>query len=215
MNNAKSLLPLLICAFLSVFALNAANSKTPDLEKNKELLDELYQMQYESYIGNKDGNLVIFDFFDNNCGDCKDIAPTLEKLAGNNKDLRVIFIDYPILKGTSVYAALVCMQALQEGKYHLLHDAFISNVGKMKTQDEVNSIAQKAGVDVSNIEDNDALKSKILHNLETGHKLAITNVPTLFIGYANAPHSTTVIVEPKADELEVLVNKYLKEQTTK
>lgn len=191
--------------------MNIITSLVPDLEKNKELLDQLYQTHYESYIGNKDGKLVIFDFFDNNCSDCKDIAPTLEKLAGDNKDLKVVFIDYPILKGTSTYAALVCIQALQEGKYQTLHDAFMANVGKMKTDDEVNSIAQKVGVDISKVKDNDALKSIIISNLEMGHKLKITNVPTLFIGYASAPHNTAVIVEPKADELETLINKYLKE----
>lgn len=214
MKKVKFLL-LLICTFFSIFALNAENSKVPDLEKNKDLLDKLYQTQYESYIGNKDGKIVIFDFFDNNCSDCKEIAPTLAKFTRDNKDLKIVFIDYPILKGTSTYAALVSMQALQEGKYQLLHDAFMANTGKMKTKDEVNSIAQKIGVNISSVEDNNAFKSKILSNLETGHKLGIANVPALFIGYANTPHNTTVIVEPKTNELEPLVNKYLKEQTSK
>ena len=199
----------IIASLLIVTALNAANSKTPDLEKNKDLLDKLYTTQYDTTIGSKDAKVVIFDFFDYNCSDCKAIAPLLEELVKNNPEVKVIPIEYPILRPPAMYAAQVAIAALNQGKYAQVHHDFMARVGRFATEEEVDSVAIKDGVDVSNIKSDAAIKSYLFKNLELGHKIGITNVPTLFIGNVAEPHNTSVIVEPKAEELQTLINKYL------
>lgn len=194
-----------------LITLNAENPKTPDLEKNKELLGKLYQTQYETFIGNKDAKVVIFDFSDYNCSDCKEIAPALEELVKNHNDLKIVFVDYPILRSPAMYAAQACIAALNQGKYLQLHNAFMTREGRLASEDEINAIAEKAKVDLSKAKTDDSIKAYLFKNLELGHKLGITNVPTLFIGNTSEPHNTTVIVEPKPEELNPLVNKYLKQ----
>ncbi|HBM17380.1 MAG TPA: hypothetical protein DD381_13720 [Lentisphaeria bacterium] len=201
-----------IPAFLILVSLQAANSKTPDLEKNKQTLDSLYSSDYETFTGNKDAKVVIFDFFDYNCGDCKDIFPKLQELIKNNPDLKIVSIEYPILRPPAMYAAKVAIAALSQGKYDELHRAFMSRQGRFASEDEVNALAQNLGVDVSKVKTDDTIKQYLLKNLELGHKIGITNVPNLFIGKASEPHNTSVIVEPKPDELQALINKYLNKE---
>jgi len=202
---------IFLSAVFAVISLNAATANIPDLEKNKELIYKLYQTDYMTFIGNKDAKVVIFDFFDYNCSDCKNIAPTLEKLAKENPNVKVVFIDYPILRPPAMYAAQTCIAALGQDKYFQLHDAYMSHVGRFATEEEVDSIAQKNGVDISKVKTDASIKSYLFKNLELGHKLGLNAVPTLFIGNAAEPHNTAVLVEPKADTLEALVNKYLKQ----
>ena len=197
----------LILATVSLVA--AETSHIPDFEKNKELIDKLYQTDYQTFIGNKDAKVVIFDFFDYNCSDCKDIAPTLEELVKNNPDLKVVPVEYPILKPPAMYAAQVAIGSLNQGKYAKLHHDFMARVGRFATEAEVDSAAVADGVNLAMVKNDEKIKPYLFKNLELGHKIGITNVPTLFIGNVTEPHNTSVIVEPKAEELSALVSKYL------
>ena len=61
----------------------------------------------KSVIGNKNGSKVIIEFFDYNCGHCKRQAQELQKLITENRDVKVILADLPILSEESFIAAQV------------------------------------------------------------------------------------------------------------
>ena len=64
-------------------------------------------------IGNPNGKVTLVEFFDYNCGYCKRALADLDHLMKDNKDLKVILRDFPILSPASVEAALVAVAAHQ------------------------------------------------------------------------------------------------------
>ena len=58
-------------------------------------------------IGNPNGRVTLVEFFDYNCGYCKRALSDLDHLMKDNKDLKVVLRDLPILSPSSVDAALV------------------------------------------------------------------------------------------------------------
>ena len=58
-------------------------------------------------IGNPNGKVTLVEFFDYNCGYCKKALSDLDHLMKENKDLKVVLRDFPILSPSSVEAALV------------------------------------------------------------------------------------------------------------
>ena len=62
-------------------------------------------------IGNPNGKVTLVEFFDYNCGYCKRALADLDHLMKDNKDLKVVLRDLPILSPSSVDAALVAEAA--------------------------------------------------------------------------------------------------------
>ncbi len=62
-------------------------------------------------IGNPNGKVTLVEFFDYNCGYCKRALSDLDRLMKDNKDLKVVLRDFPILSPSSVDAALVAVAA--------------------------------------------------------------------------------------------------------
>lgn len=129
-------------ALFTLFSLSAANPKTPDISKS-DALEKLYETDYSTYIGNKDAEIIIFDFFDYNCGDCKNIAAALEQITEKNSAVKVVYIDYPILRPPSMYAAQISAAAISQGKYIEIHNAFMAHQGRLSSNDEIDAIAEK------------------------------------------------------------------------
>ena len=56
-------------------------------------------------IGPKDADITVVEFFDYNCGYCHKVLPELKELIEAEKNVRVIFLDFPILGPPSLEAA--------------------------------------------------------------------------------------------------------------
>ena len=53
-------------------------------------------------MGNVNGNLVVYEFSDYNCGYCKRMFPTIQQLLANNDDIRLVVKEFPILSQSSL-----------------------------------------------------------------------------------------------------------------
>ena len=79
------------------------------------------------YVANPAGKITVVEFFDYRCPYCKAALPQLESLIENNKDVRFVFKEFPILPdadgriGVSLRAARAAMAAVQAGKYPQVH----------------------------------------------------------------------------------------------
>ena len=54
---------------------------------------------------NPDGDVTMVEFMDYHCGYCKHMLPVLTKLIADDKKVRVVFKEFPILSEDSVYAS--------------------------------------------------------------------------------------------------------------
>ena len=71
--------------------------------------------------GNPNGKITIVEFFDYRCPYCKSAAPAIEKLLADNKDVRLVMKEYPILSPASEAAARAALGAQAQGKYWPVH----------------------------------------------------------------------------------------------
>ena len=80
-------------------------------------------------IGN--GDVTVVEFFDYNCGYCRQTLPELIKLIDSDKKIRVQFMEFPILAPGSTEASKIAIAAAKQGKYLEFHKAMFG-VGRAK-----------------------------------------------------------------------------------
>ena len=97
-------------------------------------------------IGPDNAKNTIIEFFDYFCGYCKKIHPELLDLANSNKDLRVIFIQHPILNESSIVLAQIAIAASMQNKGFELHHEIFSIKGSI-TSEKLEASIKKAGID--------------------------------------------------------------------
>ena len=94
--------------------LNALNTYMADQqaseEKNRDaqtLAAEPRLTKSEGYpfIGNPNGDVELYYYFDVNCGYCKQLEPELDRFLKDNPDVKVVHREMPILADSSRYAA--------------------------------------------------------------------------------------------------------------
>lgn len=83
------------------------------------------------FVANPAGKVTVVEFFDYRCPYCKAALPTLQGLIRDNKDVRFVFKEFPILPdengqvGVSLRASEAAMAAARMGKYQQVHDAMM------------------------------------------------------------------------------------------
>ena len=96
-------------------------------------------------IGSDDSENTIIEFMDYFCGYCKKIQPELIELANERDDVRVVFLQYPILNESSFVISKMVIAANYQKKGLELHNAIFSSSGSL-TQEKLNQAILDSGV---------------------------------------------------------------------
>lgn len=135
-------------------------------------------------IGNPKGDITVVEFFDYNCGYCKRALATIQKVVENDKNVRVVFLDYPILSPQSTVAAKWAVAANRQGKYWEFHQAILNSTAP-KDEENLAKIAKSVGIDVAKAK-KDAAGKEVADYLdgvaEFGHKLNVDGTPAFIVG---------------------------------
>ena len=134
--------------------------------------------------GSRDDELVIIEFLDYQCGYCKRAHSAIKKIIQAHADLRVIYVDTPILGPTSKLAAQAVLAAREQGKYLALHDALLQNRGPLN-ENRLLDLAKKVGLDIAQLQSRmtaPAINIQISRNLEFLEKLGIRGTPAFIFG---------------------------------
>lgn len=135
-------------------------------------------------IGNPKGDVTVVEFFDYNCGYCKRALETVTKTVENDKNVRVIFIDMPILSPTSTLASKWALAAKKQGKYWELHQALM-NSSAPKDEENMEKLAKEAGLDVEKLKKDAAdpvLDDVLKKNADIAKDLGINGTPGFVVG---------------------------------
>src|SRR6202008_4197318 len=81
--------------------------------------------------GNPKGDVSVVEFFDYRCPYCKQVEPALEALLGQDKKLRFVYKEFPVLGPDSVTAARAALAAHKQGKYDAMHRALRAFKGQI------------------------------------------------------------------------------------
>lgn len=148
-----------------------------DMEsKSKEAItskkNEIENSKTSPFIGNKEGSIVITGFFDVNCGYCKKAFKVVLDLIAEDKDIKFVYKELPILGPNSVYAskAALAVHLIDPSKFALFHTKLMEAPGT-PDEEKVNNIVQELGIDANTLSENIA-KMEVQHELEEVRQLA-------------------------------------------
>jgi protein-disulfide isomerase len=100
--------------------------------------------------GNPQGDTSLVEFFDYRCPYCKQVEPSLEALLAQDKQLRFVYKEFPVLGPASVSAARAALAARQQGKYDAFHSAMMNTKGEFG-EPVVFKVASSVGLDVERL----------------------------------------------------------------
>ena len=150
----------------------------------RENMDWLVKNPKHAEAGNPKGDVTIVEFFDYNCGYCKAALPDLMTLLDADKNLRLVFVEIPILGDASTVAAKWALAARDQEKYLPFHISLMKHKGPMDEATYVD-YATRAGLDVKKLKeakDSNDVVLTIDDNLRMARTLSIQGTPAFIVG---------------------------------
>lgn len=152
--------------------------------KAKELQESLKKDTATAVVGNLKGDVTVVEFFDYNCGYCKKAFTEVQTLIKEDKNVKVVLYDMPILGPSSYEASKWALAAQRQGKYWEFHTAMMNHQGA--ADDEAfKKIATDAGLDAEKLakdKSDPAIEETIKKHLETARELGIQGTPGFLVG---------------------------------
>ncbi|MCC2601191.1 DsbA family protein [Sphingopyxis yananensis] len=134
--------------------------------------------------GNADGDVTLVVFTDYACGFCRASVPDIDRLLREDKRLKVVYRELPIISRESRSAALMALAAARQGKYDAFHHAMFAQSSLAPSA--IIKAAEQAGVSLDGSGDataDEALFQRELEsNLALGNQLQLNATPTWVIG---------------------------------
>jgi len=168
------------------------------VETNREFL---FSDERSPVIGNPKGDVTIVEFFDYNCGYCKRVLPAVQELIKEDKGLKVVFKDIPILGPSSETAAKWALAAQRHNKYFEFHQALMSHKGPI-TDETLTKVATDLELDPARLK-KDAETTDVLLQIERNRSLfsqmGFGGTPAFIIGEEIVPGAVS------KDEMQKLI----------
>ena len=134
---------------------------------------------FSSWKGAAKPEVTMTYFYDYACGYCRLSNPDIERLLKEDKGLRVVYREFPILGPESVAAARVSLAASKAGKFAQYHDALYA-AGRPGAE-TIAQAAQAAGVPAQPAQD-PAQEAELRANMTLASQLGATGTPLFIIG---------------------------------
>jgi protein-disulfide isomerase len=132
-----------------------------------------------SWKGAAKPDVTLVEFFDYACPYCKASNPYVDRLLKEDKGLRVVYRELPILGPDSVTAARLSLQASGAGHFAQFHDA-LWEAGR-PAPDTIAKAAQAAGIPATPTDD-PAIREELKRNFQLAGQLGATGTPLFVIG---------------------------------
>lgn len=180
-------------------------------DKVKENWDALAHDDISAVLGNPDGAITIVEFFDYRCGYCRRSHPDVKKILAENKDVRLVMKQFPILDQPeetpiSLIAAHIAQAMKKQGKFEAFHDAVFEMDGPV-TQDSLMALVDSMDIDKDQYQ-KDFIAEETSNYIRANHNMArelgISSTPMFFIngkvvsGARGYDHLNEVVEEARA-----------------
>lgn len=133
------------------------------------------------FAGNPKGDVVIVEFFDYNCGYCKRVLPDVSKIIKEDKNVKVIFKELPILGPTSIMTSKAALGVwkIEPDKYFDYHAALM-NMKASRSENNLIAEAEKLGIDAARLK-------KAMHSREVSDMISANREISIAIGVSGTP----------------------------
>lgn len=157
-----------------------AKRMTGTIDASRQTIETPYAGAWE---GAAKGDVTVVEFFDYACGYCRASLPDLAKLVGEDKGVKVVYRELPILSDESINAAKVSLLAAEKNQYMPYHRALYA-AGKV-TRETILAAAAKVGIDAKAAQAamaDSKYNAEIQSNIGLAQKLQASGTPTFVIG---------------------------------
>ncbi|MEO7654203.1 MAG: DsbA family protein [Sphingomicrobium sp.] len=148
----------------------------PVLEANRAAIEQPFA---SSWRGAAKGDVTVVEFFDYACPYCKASNPDIDRLVAEDKGVRVVYRELPILGPDSVTAARLSLAASKAGRFNQFHDALWA-AGKPGPETFARA---SAAAGIAPVPTNDAdIEGELKRNFDLAGKLGATGTPLFIVG---------------------------------
>jgi protein-disulfide isomerase len=150
---------------------------------------EIFEDPDTPFAGNPNGDVSLVEFFDYRCPYCKQVEPSLEALIGEDRQLRIVYKEFPVLGPESMTASKAALAARKQGKYDALHRALMALKGQINDT-AVFKTAESVGLDVDRLKRDMAapeISRALKANTELADALDIRGTPGFVVGNEIVP----------------------------
>ncbi|HPD83008.1 MAG: DsbA family protein [Alphaproteobacteria bacterium] len=193
--------------------LNSVNKYQADLEEKQRAESEVKAKEFLSTLdtsklpmaGNPEGDVTMIEFFDFNCGYCRKALEEIQTVLKDDKKVKIVFMDMPILGPSSLEASKWALAAHKQGKYFEYHQAVLTHNGQ-KDDASLEKIAKDVGLDIEKLkEDKESqeISDTINGHIAQAQNLGIRGTPgfiingQVFPGYIPAAQIEQTIAEAR------------------
>lgn len=158
--------------------------------------------------GNPNGDVTIIEFFDYNCGYCKKALTDIAQLIGEDKGVKVLFIELPILGRSSEIAAQWGLAAKKQNAYFEYHSELMKHSGPYSDDVFIN-LAEKLKLDTKKLTEDangSEIASIIAEKTRKGSEMGISGTPAFIIdgqlygGYMGIQKMREAVKEARANK---------------
>jgi protein-disulfide isomerase len=144
---------------------------------------DLLQDPASPVIGPADADVAIVEFFDYQCPYCKAAEPRLEALLQEDRGVRLVLKEFPILTPESRVASKAALASVKQDKYTAFHQALLGYRGQLK-EATIFEIAAAVGLDVPRLRkdmDSPEVADQIIATMNLARALKISVVPGFLV----------------------------------
>ena len=193
-------------AFIELQKRQAQAEASEQRKKIAEFADDLFRGTDALIAGNPKGDVTVVEFFDYNCPYCKQAFKQLMQLAEKDKNVRIVFKEFPVLGDPSQFAARAAIAAHLQGKYFEFHQALLEAPGRTNAA-KVEAIAKKTGLDVDRMKkdmNSKAVTDRIAKIYGLARNLGIQGTPAYIVGNEVIAGAPPDLLEQLADAVEAV-----------
>ena len=182
-----SLLAVQALVFVLPTAISAPRSPLIPVESQKRILNE----PGVPVLGSAHADVTVVEYFDYNCPFCRALAPVLRKFVDQDHAAAVLYKEWPIFGGVSVYAAQAALAANYQGKYLQAHDALIG-APRLEKDTQVDAALGSAGIDMAQLKKDliahrASIEDLLKRNDSEARGLGLRGTPGILVGRRIAP----------------------------
>jgi protein-disulfide isomerase len=156
--------------------------------------EELNNDPTSPVLGNPAGDVTVVEFFDYRCPYCKATEPDVVKLLEQDKKVRLVLKDFPILGKESVFASRIALAVQKHGKYAEFYKAMFAQkaaVSDESTLEIVKSLGLDPGAVKKEAESTD-IDPLIKRNYDLAKAIGADGTPAFVIGDTMIPGLVTL-----------------------
>jgi protein-disulfide isomerase len=131
-----------------------------------------------AWAGAADGDVVLVEFFDYACAYCRKSNADVERLLREDRRLKVVWREWPVLGPDSEAAARASLAAAQAGRFKPFHDSLFA-AGRPSAE----AVAKaRAAIGLSGDLPAPAADQELSRNFQLARNLEATGTPTFVVG---------------------------------